>query len=91
MARETQGIDARFHCGRPDASELPSAYKRADHVVAQIERFGLAEIVDRVEPFGCIMAGDWTKRFRDARAAKRARREAGKAEVEAQAEEGASG
>ncbi|MEO1688259.1 MAG: RtcB family protein, partial [Pseudomonadota bacterium] len=91
VARETQGIDARFHCGRPDASELPSAYKRADHVVAQIERFGLAEIVDRVEPFGCIMAGDWTKRFRDVRAAKRARREAGKAQVEAQAEDGASG
>lgn len=57
---ETKGIDARFYCGGTDISELPSAYKSAASVRAQIERFGLAEIVDEVEPHGCLMAGDWS-------------------------------
>ncbi|MEM6488338.1 MAG: RtcB family protein [Pseudomonadota bacterium] len=61
VRRETEGIDARFWTGDPDLSELPSAYKRADAVVAQIERFGLADVVDRVEPYGCLMAGDWAR------------------------------
>jgi tRNA-splicing ligase RtcB len=30
-------------------------------VRAQIARYGLAEVVDEVIPFGCIMAGDWQK------------------------------
>jgi hypothetical protein len=28
-------------------------------VRAQIAKYDLAEVVDRVEPYGCIMAGDW--------------------------------
>lgn len=56
---ETAGIDARFFCGNPDPTELPSGYKNADEVRRQIEHFGLAEIVDEVIPYGCIMAGDW--------------------------------
>lgn len=40
-------------------SELPSAYKNADAVRRQIEHYGLAEVVDEVMPYGCIMAGDW--------------------------------
>lgn len=67
IAEETKGIDARFWCGIPDTSELPSAYKRADEVVRQIEHFELADIVDYVDPIGCIMAGDWMKPFRDKR------------------------
>jgi len=59
VAAETGGIDARFFCGIPDISELPSAYKSAASVRAQIERFGLAEVVDEVVPHGCVMAGDW--------------------------------
>lgn len=59
FAAETKGIDARFFSGVTDISELPSAYKNASAVRAQIERYGLAEIVDEVIPFGCIMAGDW--------------------------------
>lgn len=59
FAEETKGIDARFYMGIPDISELPSAYKNAASVRAQIERFGLADIVDEVLPYGCIMAGDW--------------------------------
>lgn len=39
--------------------ELPSAYKNAAAVRRQIEHYGLAEVVDEVLPYGCIMAGDW--------------------------------
>jgi len=59
FAEETAGLDVRFFCGRTDVSELPSAYKDAKSVRRQIERFGLAEIVDEVVPYGSIMAGDW--------------------------------
>ncbi|MGG3815830.1 RtcB family protein, partial [Methylorubrum rhodesianum] len=54
-----EGIDARFYCGRPDLSELPGAYKNAAAVRAQIAKYDLAEVVDTVEPYGSIMAGDW--------------------------------
>lgn len=59
MAEETKGIDARFFMGKPDISELPSAYKNAAAVRSQIEKYDLAEIVDEVMPYGSIMAGDW--------------------------------
>lgn len=59
VSEETEGLDARFFMGIPDITELPSAYKDAAIVRAQIEQFGLAEIVDQVLPYGCIMAGDW--------------------------------
>ena len=57
--RETRNIDARFHCGNIDISELPSAYKNAASVQRDMERFNLARVVERIEPFGSIMAGDW--------------------------------
>ncbi|MBS7703255.1 RtcB family protein [Chelatococcus asaccharovorans] len=53
------GIDARFYCGIPDLSELPAAYKNAASVRAQIEKYRLADVSDVIEPYGCIMAGDW--------------------------------
>jgi tRNA-splicing ligase RtcB len=28
---------------------------------AQIDAFGLAEVVDTIDPVGCIMAGDWQR------------------------------
>lgn len=56
---EAPGIDVRFWCGIPDVSELPSAYKNAAKMVAEIEEHRLAQVVDRVLPFGSIMAGDW--------------------------------
>jgi len=62
-ALETEGLDARFFSKVPDISELPSAYKNASAVRAQIERYGLAEIVDEVVPYGSIMAGAF-ERFR---------------------------
>jgi RNA-splicing ligase RtcB len=59
--RETQGLDVRFYCGKPDISELPSAYKRPDEVRRQITKFDLATIVDEVIPAGTIMAGEGHK------------------------------
>ena len=58
---ETEGLDVRFFSGNVDISELPSAYKNADNVQAQMEEFGLGKVVDRILPYGCIMAGDWQK------------------------------
>lgn len=66
LKAETEGLDIRFHAGGVDASELPSSYKKADAVVAQIKDYGLAEIEDYIDPYGCIMAGDvppfWAKK-----------------------------
>lgn len=59
FAEETKGLDVRFFSGNIDVSELPSAYKNADAVKAQMAEFGLGEIVDEIIPYGCIMAGDW--------------------------------
>lgn len=56
-----RGLDIRSFCGVPDLSELPSAYKNAASVRSQIEKYGLAEIVDTIEPYGSVMAGDWEK------------------------------
>lgn len=54
---ETKGLDVRFFSGVIDISELPSAYKNAANVQAQMQEFGLGEVVDRIMPYGCIMAG----------------------------------
>lgn len=72
LAEQTRGIDARFFCGIPDLAELPLAYKPAATVRTQIETYGLAEIVDTIEPVGCIMAGDWQQVFRRPASAPRA-------------------
>lgn len=61
FAQETKGLDARFFSGQIDITELPSAYKNAEAVQAQMKAFGLGEVVDKVLPYGCIMAGDWEK------------------------------
>lgn len=58
---ETKALDVRFYCGEIDTSELPSAYKDAESVQRQIEEFGLGEVVDKIIPYGCIMAGDWKR------------------------------
>ncbi|MDF1694562.1 MAG: RtcB family protein [Saprospiraceae bacterium] len=56
---ETKGLDVRFYSKNVDISELPSAYKSAKAVQSQMKEFGLGEVVDRINPYGCIMAGDW--------------------------------
>lgn len=70
FAEETEGLDVRFFSNNIDVTELPSAYKNAAAVRAQMNEFGLGEVVDEVMPFGCIMAGDvgrdapWRKKRR---------------------------
>jgi tRNA-splicing ligase RtcB (3'-phosphate/5'-hydroxy nucleic acid ligase) len=73
VAEQTRGIDARYFCGIPDVSELPGAYKNAATVRRQIGEYGLAEVVDTIEPVGNIMAGDWQQQapWRTKRAGKR--------------------
>lgn len=66
VERETKGLDIRFYSGKPDVSELPSAYKNARQVANQIEKHKLAHVVDRIMPLGSIMAGEmvWDGRRR---------------------------
>jgi tRNA-splicing ligase RtcB (3'-phosphate/5'-hydroxy nucleic acid ligase) len=61
VERQTEGLDVRFFYDRPDVSESPMAYKSADQVRAQIERFGLADVAGLIMPKGSIMAGDYDK------------------------------
>ncbi|WP_425075073.1 RtcB family protein [Sagittula sp. S175] len=72
LKAETAGLDVRFHAGAVDASELPSSYKKAEGVVRQIERYGLAEIEDYIDPYGCIMAGDVPPFWKDKKKGRRA-------------------
>lgn len=71
LEAETKGLDIRFHAGGIDASELPSGYKNADSVVAQIKSYDLAEIEDYIDPYGCIMAGDIPPFWRDRKKTRR--------------------
>lgn len=61
-----EGIDIRSHSGKVDVTELPQAYKSAAEVKQQMLDYGLAEVVDEIEPYGCIMAGEieqpWRKK-----------------------------
>lgn len=61
FARETEGLDVRFFSGEIDISELPSAYKDANAVQEQMGRYNLADVVDRIMPYGAMMAGDHEK------------------------------
>ena len=62
FAEETEGLDVRFFSGKMDLSEIPSAYKDADTVRAQIEEFNLGVVEDLIQPYGCIMAGHGKRR-----------------------------
>lgn len=61
--KETEGLDVRFFSGKIDISELPSAYKNADGVIEAMDKFGLGEIVDKIMPYGSIMAGEQEKKW----------------------------
>ncbi|WP_055447356.1 RtcB family protein [Lacinutrix mariniflava] len=58
---ETRGLDIRFFSKEIDITELPSAYKNANSVRAQMEEYNLGKVIDEVMPYGCIMAGDFQK------------------------------
>jgi hypothetical protein len=82
----TGGLDIRWFCGAPDLSESPLAYKDATKVKAQIDRFGLAQIVGEIQPRGCIMAGEapephWLKARREKKARHKSERREGHAEI----------
>lgn len=67
LDQSTRGIEVRWYYGRPDLSESPLGYKSAAQVRAQIEDFGLADLVAEIEPLGSLMAGDsgpppWVRR-----------------------------
>ncbi len=64
LVAETRGLDVRFASGKVDASELPSSYKPAQAVAEQIKSYGLAEIEDWIDPYGCIMAGQMPRYIR---------------------------
>lgn len=68
--RQTEGLDVRFYYDRPDVSESPIAYKSADQVRAQIEQFGLADVIGLITPKGSMMAGDYDKPWQIKRNAK---------------------
>jgi tRNA-splicing ligase RtcB len=61
FAEETAGLDVRFFSNEIDITELPTAYKNAATVRNQMDEFGLGTVIDEVQPYGCIMAGDWEK------------------------------
>ena len=87
IARTTPGLDIRWFSGMPDLSESPIGYKDATKVKAQIAQFGLATVIGEIQPRGCIMAGEqlephWQKARREKRAAHKAARRAGQAELE---------
>lgn len=71
---ETRGLDVRFFSKEIDITELPSAYKNANAVRAQMKEFGLGQVIDEVLPYGCIMAGDWQKNAPWKKRAKRNRK-----------------
>ena len=58
LAESTRGVDVRWYHGKADLSESPLGYKPAEQIKAQIERFGLADVIAEIEPLGSIMAGD---------------------------------
>lgn len=53
----TQNIAVHWYQGQADLTECPIAYKNADQVIQQIEQFELAQVIARIQPRGCIMAG----------------------------------
>lgn len=61
--QETKGLDIRFFSKQIDITELPSAYKDAGIIEREIKEFKLGEVIDRIVPYGCIMAGDWKRGY----------------------------
>lgn len=60
-----EGIDIRSYSGVIDKSELPQAYKSAAEVKQQMLGYALAEVIDEIEPYGCIMAGEIEQPWRN--------------------------
>jgi tRNA-splicing ligase RtcB len=87
LGEVTPGLDIRWFCGAPDLSESPLAYKDATKVKAQIDRFGLAQLVGEIHPQGSIMAGEapeppWVVARLKKKARHKHERREGQAEIE---------
>lgn len=67
VREQTKGLDVRFYSGYADVTELPGAYKNSGRIMQTMQSRGLAEIVGMINPYGCIMAGDWTRKFKEKR------------------------
>jgi len=55
---------SRIICGLSGTADVPTRITCAPcsaSVRAQIEKYGLAEVTDHIDPYGSIMAGDWEK------------------------------
>jgi len=61
IEEQTEGLEVRWYCGRPDLTETPLAYKDATKVKKEIKEFDLAQVIGEIQPLGCIMAGDEPK------------------------------
>lgn len=86
LDEHTAGLDVRWFCGAPDLSESPLGYKDAAKVKAQIEHFGLADVVGEIQPLGCIMAGEapeppWVRARREKKARHKNERREGQAQA----------
>jgi RNA-splicing ligase RtcB len=67
----TSKFDIRAFSGKYDISEFPEAYKPEGDILTAIKKYNLTVIVDRVMPYGSIMAGHsgWDRR-RDGKSGK---------------------
>jgi tRNA-splicing ligase RtcB len=74
IADVSSRFDVRAFSGKHDISEFPEAYKNADEIIRQINKFDLTKVVDKVQPIGCIMAGHDGIDYRAIKKAKKARR-----------------
>lgn len=75
IADVTSKYDVRAFSGKHDVSEFPEAYKDADDIQRQIKKYNLTNIVDMVQPLGCIMAGHNGTDWKSIKKVKKARRE----------------
>lgn len=57
LRESTRGVEVRWFLGQPDFAESPFGYKSPEKVRAQIEEFGLAQVVGEIQPLGSVMAG----------------------------------
>lgn len=75
IADVTSKYDVRAFSGKHDISEFPEAYKSAPQIMEQIKKYNLTDVVDLIQPLGCIMAGHDGTDWKAIKRAKKARRE----------------
>jgi tRNA-splicing ligase RtcB len=61
----TMGLDIRWASKKLDISESPIGYKSKEDIKAQLQEFGLAQIISEINPKGCIMAGEFPSPWKE--------------------------